>query len=120
MSFQRALRALTRVSPQAAPLSADRRIGLLGGGGHCTLRRFRSGYHFINADHEGVLDGSRLRMEKNRLARSTSAFCKLVSAAAGACVPTAFLKRSLDQADTRVVASPAAAVCSCPAWATFS
>src|ERR1700739_3050610 len=46
------------------------------------------------------------------LARSTSAFCKLVSAAAAACVPNAFLKPSLDQADTRVVASPAAAVCS--------
>src|SRR5271169_5268799 len=65
--FNVPLRALTRVSPQAAPLSADRRIGLLGGGGHCTLRRFRSGYHFINADHEGVLDGSRLRVKKNRL-----------------------------------------------------
>src|ERR1700726_947920 len=29
-----------------------------------------------------------------------------------ACEPNAFLKSSLDQADTRVVASPAAAVCS--------
>jgi hypothetical protein len=38
----------------------DRRIGLLGGRGHCTLRRFRSGCHFIDADHEGVLDGSLL------------------------------------------------------------
>src|SRR5258708_2037523 len=46
------------------------------------------------------------------LARSTSAFCKLVSAAAAACGPNAFLKPSLDQADRRVVASPAAAVCS--------
>src|SRR5258708_37492570 len=46
------------------------------------------------------------------LARSTSAFCKLVSAAAAACGPSAFLKPSLDQADRRVVASPAAAVCS--------
>src|SRR6266436_7448251 len=45
-------------------------------------------------------------------ARSTSAFCKLVSAAAAGCGPNAFLKPSLDQADTRVVASPAAAVCS--------
>src|SRR6202795_4267529 len=45
-------------------------------------------------------------------ARSTSAFCKLVSAPAAACGPNAFLKPSLDQADTRVVASPAAAVCS--------
>src|SRR6266700_2458302 len=45
------------------------------------------------------------------LARSTSAFCKLVSAASAACAPNAFLKPSLDQADTRVVASPAAAVC---------
>src|SRR4051812_39746813 len=44
------------------------------------------------------------------LARSTSAFCRLVSAASAACVPNAFLKPSLDQADTRVVASPAAAV----------
>ena len=48
-------------------LSADRRIGLLGGGGHCILRQFRSRDHFIDADHEGVLDGSRLRMEKDRL-----------------------------------------------------
>src|SRR5438128_2100336 len=46
------------------------------------------------------------------LARSTSAFCKLVSAASAACRPNAFLKPSLDQADTRVVASPAAAACS--------
>src|SRR2546429_3313192 len=45
------------------------------------------------------------------LARSTSAFCKLVSAAAAARGPNAFLKPSLDQAETRVVASPAAAVC---------
>src|SRR5437867_471114 len=44
------------------------------------------------------------------LARSTSAFCRLVSAASAACAPNAFLKPSLDQADTRVVASPAAAV----------
>src|SRR5579883_126774 len=46
------------------------------------------------------------------LARSTSAFCRLVSAASAACAPNAFLKPSLDQADTRVVASPAAAVLS--------
>src|SRR5271169_4842741 len=46
------------------------------------------------------------------LARSTSAFCRLVSAASAACAPNAFLKASLDQADSRVVASPAAAVCS--------
>src|SRR5207253_10038448 len=46
------------------------------------------------------------------LSRSTSAFCKLVSAAAAACEPNAFVKPSPDQADTRVVASPAAAVCS--------
>src|ERR1700748_3437681 len=44
------------------------------------------------------------------LARLTSAFCKLLSAASAACRPNAFLKASLDQADTRVVASPAAAV----------
>src|SRR5258705_11273180 len=44
------------------------------------------------------------------LARSTSAFCKLVSAASAACGPNAFLKPSLDQADTRAFASPAAAV----------
>ena len=43
------------------------------------------------------------------LARSTSAFCKLVSAASAACAPNAFLKFSLDHADTRVVANPAAA-----------
>src|SRR5712691_338293 len=48
--------------------------------------------------------------KKIALARSTSAFCKLVSAAAAACGPNAFLKPSLDQADRRVVASPAAAV----------
>src|SRR6266446_800882 len=52
---------------QQTPLSADRRIGLLGGGGHCILCRFRSGDHFIDADHESVLDRSRLRMEKDRL-----------------------------------------------------
>src|SRR5262249_41195479 len=46
------------------------------------------------------------------LARSTSAFCKFVSAAAAACGPNALLKPSLDQADRRVVASPAAAVLS--------
>src|SRR5260221_3371990 len=46
------------------------------------------------------------------LARATSAFCKLVRAAAAACSPKAFLKPSLDQAETPVVASPAAAVCS--------
>src|SRR3977135_1055823 len=46
------------------------------------------------------------------LARSTSAFCRLVSAAAAACGPNAFLKPSLDQADRRGVASPVAAVCS--------
>src|SRR5258705_4267092 len=45
------------------------------------------------------------------LARSTSAFCKLVSAAEAAWGPNAFLNPSLDQADRRVVASPAAAVC---------
>src|SRR5882724_1247434 len=50
--------------------------------------------------------------KKIALARSTSAFCKLVSAAAAACGPNAFLKPSLDQADKRVVAKPAAAVCS--------
>ena len=44
--------------PRTAQLAADRRIGLLGGGGHCTLRRFRSRDYFIDADHEGVLDGS--------------------------------------------------------------
>src|SRR5262245_66593510 len=44
------------------------------------------------------------------LARSTSAFCRLVSAASAAWAPNAFLKFSLSQADTRVVASPAAAV----------
>src|SRR5712664_4431648 len=49
--------------------------------------------------------------KKIALARSTSAFCKLVSAAAAACGPNAFLKPSLDQADRRVVAKPAAAVC---------
>jgi len=36
----------------------------------------------------------------------------LVSAASAACRPNAFWKASLDQADRRVVASPAAAVCS--------
>src|SRR5260370_35358240 len=46
------------------------------------------------------------------LARSTSAFCRLVSAAAAACGPNAFLKSSLDHADRRVVASPPAAVSS--------
>src|SRR5246127_648856 len=46
------------------------------------------------------------------LARSTSALCRLASAASAACAPNAFLKPSLDQAETRVVASPAAAVCS--------
>src|SRR5712691_398131 len=39
------------------------------------------------------------------LARSTSAFCKLVSAAAAAWGPKAFLKPSLDQADRRVAHS---------------
>jgi hypothetical protein len=43
------------------------RIGLLGGGGHCRLGRFRAGDHLIDADHEGVLNRSRLRMEKDRL-----------------------------------------------------
>src|SRR5260370_42063595 len=52
--------------PRTAPLAVARRIGLLGGGGYCTLRRFRSGDHFIDADHEGVLDRSRLWMEKDR------------------------------------------------------
>src|ERR1700756_3701575 len=46
------------------------------------------------------------------LARSTSALCRLASAASAACAPNAFLKPSLDHADTRVVASPAAAVLS--------
>src|SRR4051812_21806640 len=49
--------------------------------------------------------------KKIALARSTSAFCKLVNAAAAACGPNALLNSSLDQADTRVVASPAAAAC---------
>src|SRR5260370_35036793 len=43
------------------------------------------------------------------LARSTSAFCKLDCAAAAACEPNAFLNSPLDHADTRYVASPAAA-----------
>src|ERR1700756_176637 len=46
------------------------------------------------------------------LARSTSVLCRLASAASAACAPNAFLKPSLDHADTRVVGSPAAAVLS--------
>src|SRR6478735_2898872 len=61
-----------------------------------------------------IMKASRISLERGwkriALARSTSAFCKFVSAASAACGPNAFLKPSLDQADTRVVASPAAAV----------
>src|SRR6266849_7160258 len=61
-----------------------------------------------------IMKASRIGLEcgwkRIALARSTSAFCKLVSAASAACAPNAFLKPSLDQADMRVVASPAAAV----------
>src|ERR1700751_2249213 len=45
-------------------------------------------------------------------ARSTSAFCRLVSAAVAALGPNGFLKAWFGQADSRVVASPTAAVCS--------
>ena len=89
----------------------DHRIGLLGGGGHCTLRRFRSGDHFIDADHEGVLEGSGLRMEKDRLGAVDIGILQVGQGAAAACGPNAFLKPSLDQAERRVVASPVAAVC---------
>src|SRR6185436_11107712 len=61
-----------------------------------------------------IMKASRMDREsgwkRTALARSTSAFCKLVSAASAAWAPNAFLKPSLDQAETRVVASPAAAV----------
>src|SRR4029450_11349663 len=52
-----------------------------------------------------IMKASRMDREsgwkRNALARSTSAFCKLVSAASAACAPNAFLKPSLDQAETR-------------------
>src|SRR5579872_3074901 len=61
-----------------------------------------------------IMKASRMVLDSgwNRiaLARSTSASCRLVSAASAASAPNAFLKPSLDQADTRVVASPAAAI----------
>src|SRR5437868_15512531 len=41
-----------------ALLSADRRLGLLGGVGHRDPGRSRSGDHFIHADHESVHDRS--------------------------------------------------------------
>ena len=53
------------VPSRTAPLAADQRIGLLSRFSHRSLCRFRSGDHFIDADHEGVLDGFRLRMEKD-------------------------------------------------------
>src|SRR5246127_570342 len=63
-----------------------------------------------------IMNASRMVLDcgwkRIALARSTSASCRLVSAASAACAPNAFLKPSLDHADTRVVASPAAAVLS--------
>src|SRR5437879_13857315 len=59
---------------------------------------------------KGSMSGLDCGWRRIALPRSTSAFCKLVSAASAGCAPTPFLKSPLDQADTRVVASPAAAV----------
>src|ERR1700757_3281624 len=63
-----------------------------------------------------IMNASRMVLDcgwkRIALARSTSASCRLVSAASAACAPNAVLKLSLDQADTRDVASPAAAVLS--------
>jgi hypothetical protein len=50
-----------------APLSADRRIAFLARSSHRLLRRFRSRDHFIDADHEGIQDFMRLRMENDGL-----------------------------------------------------
>src|SRR6267378_863861 len=97
---------MTRVPLRTAPLSADRGIGLFSRGGHCILCRSGSGYHFIDADHEDVQDRSRLRMEKDCLGAVDIGILQVGQCCLGG------LKASLDQADRRVVASPAAAVCS--------
>src|SRR6266511_4874099 len=73
-----------------------------------------AGFAPVTTSFTPIMKASRIGLEcgwkRIALARSTSAFCRFVSAASAACAPNAFLKSWLDQADTRVVASPAAAV----------
>ena len=69
-------------------LSADRCIGLLGGSGHCVFPDFDPETTSLTPIMKASRMGLDCGWKRIALARSTSAFCKLLSAAAAACART--------------------------------